>query len=249
MSEIIEAIEEESLVAKRELASRKRFSGAIFNPEKPLRIMIVGAGGIGSYLAFFLARQGSNITIIDYDTYSIENLAGQLCTINSLGENKAYSLKNLLNTTVDNPSISTYGVKFNYEDALKHLYIDTYDIIINCADSMEVRKELATIYSEGHIKSKYGMFLDGRMTMTTFETFAITSKELADKYLEEHIFSDDFVSDLPCNMKATSHCGAMAAAMITSCINNHVGNVNEEFDLFSVPFHSRINLDLHEFSI
>lgn len=67
------------------------------------KIAVIGCGGQGSYLLDFLARLGvSEIYFWDGDNYEESNLNRQLgCTLNTIGENKAITLKRYLETVND----------------------------------------------------------------------------------------------------------------------------------------------------
>jgi tRNA A37 threonylcarbamoyladenosine dehydratase len=41
------------------------------------RVIVFGAGGIGSWLSFFLARTGSDVVVVDMDTVEDHNLGLQ----------------------------------------------------------------------------------------------------------------------------------------------------------------------------
>jgi molybdopterin/thiamine biosynthesis adenylyltransferase len=59
------------------------------------RILIVGVGGIGSTVAFSLARTGvEHFCLVDFDTFSPSNLNRQMgSTVDSIGRNKAEVLR------------------------------------------------------------------------------------------------------------------------------------------------------------
>ena len=56
------------------------------------KVMIIGAGGIGSFLTQFLQRLGYRITVYDDDSVERKNLGYQNFTNGDIGENKAMTL-------------------------------------------------------------------------------------------------------------------------------------------------------------
>ena len=73
----------------------ERNIGAITEAEQELllkkRAAIVGCGGLGGYIAEFLARLGlGHLTLIDGDAFTVSNLNRQILSLETnLGQNKA----------------------------------------------------------------------------------------------------------------------------------------------------------------
>ena len=74
-------------------------------------VLIIGAGGLGSPAAIYLAASGvGKITICDFDSVDLSNLQRQILhQDNSVGTNKAFSAKKTLNKV--NPHIEIISVK------------------------------------------------------------------------------------------------------------------------------------------
>ena len=69
-----------------------------FEKAKESIVIIGGAGGIGSYLAFYLSRVDvGELHVFDFDTVEEHNLAGQLFQIHSVGTKKVHELANICN--------------------------------------------------------------------------------------------------------------------------------------------------------
>lgn len=99
-------------------------------------ILILGAGGVGSYALDCLYRSGvKNITIIDHDVYDETNQNRQIGS-DTIGILKTDRLKQLYpEITTINQWMNTIWVKeFNFEP---------YDIIIDACDSTKVKLEIA----------------------------------------------------------------------------------------------------------
>lgn len=104
---------------------------------KNAKILIIGAGGLGSPAALYLAGAGvGKIGIMDADTVSISNLQRQIIhTTDTLSENKAISAKNpifSLNPKIEVTAYTENLTPENTEDIIKN-----YDFIIDAVDNFE----------------------------------------------------------------------------------------------------------------
>jgi len=108
-------------------------------------VLIIGAGGLGSPAAIYLAASGvGKITICDFDSVDLSNLQRQILhQDNSVGTNKAFSAKKTLNKV--NPHIEIISVvsKLNI-DEVKKLAKDA-DVILDCSDNFKTRYSLNKI--------------------------------------------------------------------------------------------------------
>tara|TARA_R110000787_G_scaffold99401_2_gene203951 strand:- start:46 stop:621 length:576 start_codon:yes stop_codon:yes gene_type:complete len=100
------------------------------------KIMIIGAGGIGSYLASFLDRIGIyEITIFDNDTLEEKNLTYQNYDKEDIGLLKVNNLSKVLPSIKPQPYL-----------VLVEKQMEQYDLVICCADNLAVRRIL---YKQG----------------------------------------------------------------------------------------------------
>jgi len=192
-------------------------------------IFIGGAGGIGSWLALFLARHGEhNIYIVDNDTVESNNLAGQLYSQESIGKYKVEALNDIV-SSLSTSSLNTLTNKFEPGD-------DTFSITFSGFDNMSARKSLFESWKEQiDLNNKYsGVFIDGRMNVESYEIYCVTPDRISE--YEEHLPNDEDVQDLPCSLKATPHIGAMIAADMVRCFSNFIVCSKEE-DRRKLPFH------------
>ena len=109
------------------------------------RALIVGAGGLGSPAALYLAAGGvGQLTICDFDVVDLTNLQRQIIhTTQSVGINKAVSAKQTLFEI--NPEVTVETVQErSSEDAFK-LLIQNVDVVIDCSDNFATRYALNRI--------------------------------------------------------------------------------------------------------
>jgi molybdopterin/thiamine biosynthesis adenylyltransferase/rhodanese-related sulfurtransferase len=116
---------------------------------KRSRVLIVGAGGLGSPVALYLAAAGvGQITIIDGDHVDVTNLQRQIIfTTDQVGKSKALCAKERLLAL--NPSIAVMAIT-------EHLSINNADDIINNADLiLDCTDNFATRYLINDTCSKF----------------------------------------------------------------------------------------------
>jgi len=104
--------------------------------------LIVGAGGLGSPAALYMAAGGvGTLTICDFDTVDLTNLQRQIIhTTHSVGINKAVSAERTLNAI--NPDTVVHIVQDkSTEDTFEKL-IAAADIVLDCSDNFATRYAL-----------------------------------------------------------------------------------------------------------
>ena len=105
--------------------STTRFSGAEwFNEIQKARIIIAGIGGIGSNVAFQLARMiPANLTLYDDDNVEMVNMAGQLFCSNDIGEAKVNAIANMIHNYASMKQVLAIKDKFTSD---KERYYDLW---------------------------------------------------------------------------------------------------------------------------
>ena len=113
------------------------------------KIMIIGAGGIGSFLVSFLDRIGLyDITIYDDDLVENKNLTYQNYGLIDVGDKKVDAIVRKSSNVTGEP----YFVLVKEQLA-------NYDLVVCCADNLAVRRLL---YKEGHGEDIENKWLDLR---------------------------------------------------------------------------------------
>ena len=122
------------------------------------KILIIGVGGIGGYLAPILHKTGLyDITIADPDTIEEKNLSYQNFNVGDLGLSKVSAMK--MKTKCMNHYTDS-GIRLGvYFPILTKKQIDSYDLVVCCADNLDVRKLL---YAEGFQEDCENTWLDLR---------------------------------------------------------------------------------------
>ncbi|TGX82647.1 HesA/MoeB/ThiF family protein [Palleniella muris] len=103
------------------------------------RVMIVGAGGLGSPVAAYLAGAGvGTIGIVDDDVVSVSNLQRQvLYDEGMVGRAKALCAKERLSALNSGIIVNAYNERLTSCNAAR--LIGCYDIVVDCTDNFAVR--------------------------------------------------------------------------------------------------------------
>jgi adenylyltransferase/sulfurtransferase len=126
----------------------RRYSRHLIMPEvgmsgqrrlKAAGVLTIGAGGLGSPLAMYLAAAGvGRIGIVDFDVVDESNLQRQIIHgASTLGKPKLESAKARLLDINPNIQVDTYGVALSSENALDILR--DYDVIVDGTDNFQTR--------------------------------------------------------------------------------------------------------------
>ena len=103
------------------------------------KVLIVGAGGLGSPALMYLAAAGvGTIGIIDFDKVEENNLQRQIIhNSKNIGINKTESAKNSIIDLNPNIEVETYNKKLDSKNALE--IIKKYDVVIDGSDNFPTR--------------------------------------------------------------------------------------------------------------
>lgn len=205
-------------------------------------IIILGQGGIGSYLTYLLARIGANLYTFDMDIFEGHNMSGQLVRNKDVGKNKAVAIKDIVSEFSPDCIIETQG-----EYGLKSF---SNPIVMCGFDNMKARKIAFFNWKKQLTSDNYkeSFFCDGRLNAEQLQIFCISGDngELIDRYEKEFLFDDSEVEDADCTFKQTSHSAMMIASFMVTFLTNWITNINSEgVHIRVVPFFYEYILPLH----
>ena len=126
----------------------KRYSRHLIMPEvgmsgqkklKKASVLCVGAGGLGSPLAFYLVAAGiGRLGIVDFDVVEFSNLQRQILhTTNDVGRPKLASAQEKLEALNPNVKVETHEERLTSENAIQ--LFEHYDIIVDGTDNFPTR--------------------------------------------------------------------------------------------------------------
>jgi len=103
------------------------------------RVLVVGAGGLGSPICIYLTLAGVGaIGIVEYDTVDLTNLQRQILHKDrDIGRPKIESAKETLLAYNPDVKVETYGERFTPQNALG--IVAGYDIVVNGSDNFPTR--------------------------------------------------------------------------------------------------------------
>jgi molybdopterin/thiamine biosynthesis adenylyltransferase/rhodanese-related sulfurtransferase len=103
------------------------------------RVLLLGAGGLGSPAALYLAAAGvGTLGIIDMDVVDASNLQRQILhNVDRVGERKVDSAKKTLTALNPDVNVVTYDVRLGADNILE--IIDGYDVIVDGTDNFPTR--------------------------------------------------------------------------------------------------------------
>ncbi|MFZ6648717.1 HesA/MoeB/ThiF family protein [Undibacterium sp. TJN25] len=101
--------------------------------------LIIGAGGLGSPAAFYLASAGvGTLTLVDDDEVDLTNLQRQILhTTERVGQAKVASGKQALNQI--NPDVQVIALKERAEGARLDALVQAANVVLDCSDNFATR--------------------------------------------------------------------------------------------------------------
>lgn len=215
-----------------------RFSGASwFDEIQKSRVIIAGIGGIGSNVAFQLARMApANITLYDEDIVERVNMAGQLYSTNDIGQRKVDAIASMISAYTLARQINAVPSKFTDST-------EAGDIMICGFDNMAARKtfynswkrHVQTLTPDSRVKC---LFLDGRLSIDTLQIFCIQGDDKVnmDRYETEFLFSDFQAEHTICSMKQTTYLACMIGSLMVNLFTNFIANSLNPVIPYDLPF-------------
>ncbi len=145
---------ENKYIRQQELVDQERLAG--------LRVTIVGCGAVGSFTALSLCKMGvRQLTLIDPDTVSVENLPNQFFREEDLGKKKVAACAEMLQQFDSEIQVNTLARPF-IKQKLES------DIVIFSVDSMDVRLRIwNSIVSHRKVK----LLIDPRMSGQVIQVY------------------------------------------------------------------------------
>ena len=218
--------------------STTRFSGAEwFNEIQKKRIVVAGCGGIGSNLAFQLARMHpAGLYLYDDDTVETVNMAGQLFSRNDVGRTKVSAVTGMISAYTNMQSV--YAIPQRFTETT-----EAANIMMCGFDNMAARKTFFEAWKNHVINKpaeemKYCLFLDGRLSMDTLQVFCITGDDSYNMatYMEHYLFSDEEAEHTVCSMKQTTYLACMIGSVMTNLFTNFCANLLNPIIPYDLPF-------------
>jgi molybdopterin/thiamine biosynthesis adenylyltransferase len=131
------------------------------------RVLIVGAGGLGSPVALYLGSAGvGHITVVDHDRVDTTNLQRQIAhTLSRVGQFKAESVRQAVADI--NPDVRVTTVTTRADDALLDRLLPDTDLVLDCCDNFATRQAINRACVKHHkpLVSGAAIRFDGQVTV------------------------------------------------------------------------------------
>lgn len=135
-------------------------------------VLIVGAGGLGSPVALYLAASGvGKLTICDFDQVDLTNLQRQIIhTTQSVGINKAVSAQQTIYEI--NPEVVVETVQQKSSPERFAALIAAADVVVDCSDNFATRYTLNRLCftAKKPLVSGAAIRFEGQMTVFDFRS-------------------------------------------------------------------------------
>jgi len=217
--------------------STSRFSGTDwYSNIQKTKVIIAGVGGIGSNLAYQVARlHPMKIVLYDDDVVETANMSGQFFSKEDMDKFKVDAIVQKLDEYTT--STNAFGINEKFTS-----YSEASDIMMCGFDSMTARRIYFDawekyVLSKNEEERKNCLFLDGRLSIDTLQVFAITGDDYynMNKYREQFLFSDSEADETICSLKQTTYLACMIASIMTNIFINFVANFTGQMP-YCVPF-------------
>ena len=130
-------------------------------------VLIVGAGGLGSPVALYLAASGvGHITIADHDTVDLTNLQRQIAhSTDRVGEAKVTSAAQAMHALNPEVRISTLACQLDAAE-LERL-VPTVQVVVDCCDNFTTRQAVNAACVKHHVPLVSGaaIRMDGQLAV------------------------------------------------------------------------------------
>ncbi len=135
------------------------------------KVLLLGAGGLGSPAAMYLAAAGvGTLGMVDMDVVDASNLQRQILhNVDRIGERKVDSAKKTLTALNPDVDVVTYDVRFGADNILE--IIDGYDVIVDGTDNFPTRYLLNDASLIKRIPVVHGSIFRFEGQVTVFEPY------------------------------------------------------------------------------
>lgn len=122
-----------------------RTRGAAENEMCRRRILLIGAGSLGSSIAENLLRMGvCALGILDYDWVMMGNLSRHTLSMQAVGHKKAKALAAHLNECMPDAKVRAFDIVFPPDNEQLKQTVRSYDVIVDCTGDDEVLDAMAS---------------------------------------------------------------------------------------------------------
>jgi molybdopterin/thiamine biosynthesis adenylyltransferase len=174
--------------------------------------LVIGAGGLGSPVAMYLAAAGvGTISVTDDDTVDLTNLQRQIAhRSNAVGRPKVESLKQTLNDL--NPMVQVNALQIRADSESLETLVHQADVVLDCCDNFQTRHAVnaACVRHGKPLVSGAAIQFDGQISV--YDTRATDAPCYACTFPAESTFEEVRCSTMGVFAPLVGIIGAMQAA-------------------------------------
>lgn len=176
----------------------------IFRANNRTRIVIIGAGGIGSWVSLCLSKEGfKSIEVWDGDIIEAHNRPSQYFSKN--GINKAEELARTI------PNVTAIPRMWDGETL-------SASIVVLAVDNMEIRKRIVET-------QKASLIIDGRIGGEFIRVLSVSPVDFGSKeYYLDSWYPSEEASKQPCTARSIADVGFLITFFIVSLIRQFLAN-------------------------
>lgn len=164
-------------------------------------VAVIGVGTIGSQLALTLARMQVKMSVYDHDVLEEHNIATQAYPLSALGMDKVAAIGEEIERATGSIE-NLYARKYGGKGAKS-------DVIVSCVDSLDARREIASLLIKKRSKLP---IIDGRVGREQVEVFYFKSAKDWLAQLPETADTD------PCGARFTAYSANICAGLMAAHI-------------------------------
>jgi len=177
------------------------------------RALVIGVGAIGRQVALQLAAIGMPyVSLYDFDTVEVENLAPQGFRPDQLGMTKVAATGFDVKSINEEVDVRGNEEQFTAKSVLTLMKsrTDKQTVVFCCVDSIETRGDLFDM-----LRDKSDLFIDARMSAETIRVLGIEDPSY-DRYYKKTIFTSAEAHQGSCTAKSTIYTANIAAGLMIS---------------------------------
>ena len=178
----------------------------IFNPDYARKVIVIGAGSVGSHVVYMLTKMGvGDIEVWDDDTVASHNIPMSIYGPGDVGQYKVDALKSLI-TQLTGVELTVVRNKYDGEN------LSGYAVVIMCVDTMSARKQ---IWERVKLCPTVDLLCDTRTAVTYLEVLSVSPCDTEDiERYEALLFPDDRAARQACGRHGIVYVAARAAQIV-----------------------------------
>lgn len=153
-------------------------------------VLIIGAGGLGSPAALYLAASGvGRITLVDHDSVDLSNLQRQIAhTTARVGQPKVNSAAQALHDL--NPEVQVHCIAARADAALLDELVSQATVVLDCCDNYQTRQNVNAACVKHQVPLVAGAIIRFDGQITVFDPRSATSPCYACLFAPEEAFEE-----------------------------------------------------------